>query len=37
VEEVVSGYSGSVKNPYYEYVSSNRRHAESVAVFYDPK
>lgn len=39
VEEVVSGYSGgSVKNPYYEYVSSNRTgHAESVAVFYDPK
>ena len=39
VEEVVSGYSGgTVKNPYYEYVSSNRTgHAESVAVFYDPK
>jgi peptide-methionine (S)-S-oxide reductase len=35
VEEAVSGYSGgSVKNPYYEYVSSNRTgHAESVAVF----
>lgn len=39
VEEVVSGYSGgTVKNPYYEYVSSNRTgHAESIAVFYDPK
>lgn len=39
VEEVVSGYSGgTVKNPYYEYVSSNRTgHAESVAVFYDPR
>ena len=39
VEEVVSGYSGgTVKNPYYEYVSSNKTgHAESVAVFYNPK
>ena len=39
VEAVVSGYSGGwVKNPYYEYVSSNKTgHAESVAVFYDPK
>ena len=39
VEEAVSGYSGgTVKDPYYEYVSSNKTgHAESVAVFYDPK
>lgn len=39
VKEAVSGYAGgTVKNPTYEYVGSNRTgHAESVAVFYDPK
>lgn len=39
VDEVISGYTGgTIKNPYYEYVSSNRTgHAEAIAVFYDPK
>jgi peptide-methionine (S)-S-oxide reductase len=39
VNEAVSGYSGgNVKNPSYELVGSNTTgHAESVAVFYDPK
>ena len=39
VDDVISGYTGgTIKNPYYEYVSSNKTgHAESVAVFYDPK
>jgi peptide-methionine (S)-S-oxide reductase len=38
VDEAVSGYSGgSMKNPSYEQVGSNKTgHAESVAVFYDP-
>jgi peptide-methionine (S)-S-oxide reductase len=39
VDEAISGYSGgSTKNPSYEQVGSNRTgHAESIAVFYDPK
>jgi peptide-methionine (S)-S-oxide reductase len=39
VDEAVSGYSGgTIKNPSYEQVGSNKTgHAESVAVFYDPK
>lgn len=39
VDEAVSGYSGgALKNPSYEKVGSNTTgHAESVAVFYDPK
>ncbi|WP_432671206.1 peptide-methionine (S)-S-oxide reductase MsrA [Flavobacterium sp. SM2513] len=39
VEEAVSGYSGgTLKNPSYEQVGTNRTgHAESIAVFYDPK
>lgn len=39
VEEAVSGYSGGkIKNPSYRLVSSGRtRHAEAVAVYYDPK
>jgi peptide-methionine (S)-S-oxide reductase len=39
VDEAVSGYSGgTMKNPSYEQVGSNKTgHAESVAVFYDPK
>lgn len=39
VDEAVSGYAGgNVKNPTYESVSSNKTgHAESVAIFYDPK
>jgi peptide-methionine (S)-S-oxide reductase len=39
VKEVISGYSGgTLKNPSYEQVGSNRTgHAESIAVFYDPK
>jgi peptide-methionine (S)-S-oxide reductase len=39
VDEAVSGYAGgNVKNPSYELVDSNRTgHAESVAIFYDPK
>jgi peptide-methionine (S)-S-oxide reductase len=39
VDEAVSGYAGgNVKNPSYELVGSNRTgHAESVAIFYDPK
>ncbi|MDG2431151.1 peptide-methionine (S)-S-oxide reductase MsrA [Flavobacterium sp.] len=39
VNEVISGYSGgTMKNPSYEQVGSNRTgHAEAIAVFYDPK
>ena len=39
VDEVVSGYSGgNVKNPSYQEVGREQTgHAESVAVFYDPK
>lgn len=39
VDEAISGYAGgTTKNPSYEQVGSNRTgHAESVAVFYDPK
>lgn len=39
VNEAVSGYSGgTTKNPSYEQVGSNQTgHAESIAVFYDPK
>ena len=39
VEEAVSGYSGgTLKNPSYEQVGTNRTgHAESIAVFYEPK
>lgn len=39
VKEAVSGYSGGdLKNPSYEQVGTNRTgHAESIAVFYDPK
>lgn len=39
VNEAVSGYSGgTMKNPSYEQVGSNQTgHAESIAVFYDPK
>lgn len=39
VDKVISGYSGgTVKNPSYEQVGSERTgHAESIAVFYDPK
>jgi peptide-methionine (S)-S-oxide reductase len=39
VDEAISGYSGgTTKNPSYEQVGSNRTgHAESIAVFYDPK
>ncbi|WP_026976282.1 peptide-methionine (S)-S-oxide reductase MsrA [Flavobacterium tegetincola] len=39
VKEAVSGYSGgTLKNPSYEQVGTNRTgHAESIAVFYDPK
>ena len=39
VDEAISGYSGgTTKNPSYEQVSSERTgHAESVAVYYDPK
>jgi len=39
VDEAISGYSGgNVKNPTYESVGANRTgHAESVAIFYDPK
>lgn len=38
VDEAISGYSGgTMKNPSYEQVGSNRTgHAEAVAVFYDP-
>ncbi|NGY37900.1 peptide-methionine (S)-S-oxide reductase MsrA [Flavobacterium sp. XN-5] len=39
VDEAVSGYAGgSIKNPSYEQVGTNRTgHAESIAVYYDPK
>jgi peptide-methionine (S)-S-oxide reductase len=39
VSEAVSGYSGgTMKNPSYEQVGTNRTgHAESIAVFYNPK
>lgn len=39
VKEVISGYSGGkTPNPTYQLVGSHRtRHAEAVAVFYDPK
>lgn len=39
VNEVVSGYSGgTTKNPSYEQVGTNKTgHAESIAVFYNPK
>jgi peptide-methionine (S)-S-oxide reductase len=39
VDEAISGYSGgTTKNPSYEQVGSERTgHAESVAVYYDPK
>jgi peptide-methionine (S)-S-oxide reductase len=39
VDEAISGYSGgTTKNPSYHEVGSNKTgHAESVAVFYDPK
>ena len=39
VNEAISGYSGgTLKNPSYEQVGTNRTgHAESIAVFYDPK
>ena len=39
VDEVISGYSGgTTKNPSYEQVGSNSTgHAESIAVYYDPK
>ena len=39
VDEAVSGYSGgTAKNPSYEQVGRERTgHAESVAVYYDPK
>ena len=39
VDEAISGYSGgTTKNPSYQQVGSNQTgHAESIAVFYDPK
>lgn len=39
VDEAVSGYAGgSIKNPSYEQVGTNRTgHAEAIAVYYDPK
>jgi peptide-methionine (S)-S-oxide reductase len=39
VDSVISGYSGgTTKNPSYEQVGSNKTgHAESIAVYYDPR
>jgi peptide-methionine (S)-S-oxide reductase len=38
VDEAISGYLEELQNPSYEQVGSNNTgHAESIAVYYDPR